>query len=123
MPANAKRGRPLDLHNLANRVIRPALKKKGIPWCSWHGFRRGLATNLYELGVDAKTRHAILRHADVSVTEKHYIKPVSDVSAAAMAKFQGVLKTKMKARAHKRKRTEKRANKQQGRGTGTIARQ
>lgn len=29
----AKMGRPLDLHNLANRVIRPALKKKGVPWC------------------------------------------------------------------------------------------
>ena len=96
-------GRPLDLHNLANRTIRPALKKKSIPWCGWHGFRRGLATNLYELGVEAKTRQAILRHADVSVTEKHYVKPVSEVSAAAMAKFQGVLKAKKKARA-----TEKR---------------
>jgi integrase len=94
----AKMGRPLDLHNLANRVIRPALKKKGIPWCGWHGFRRGLATNLYELGVEAKTRQAILRHADVSVTEKHYVKPVSEVSAAAMRKFQDVLKAKMKAR-------------------------
>jgi integrase len=100
----AKMGRPLDLHNLANRVIRPALKKaspekKGIPWCGWHGFRRGLATNLYELGVEAKTRQAILRHADVSVTEKHYVKPVPEVSAAAMAKFQGVLNAKKKARA------------------------
>jgi integrase len=28
-----KLGRPLDLHNLANRVIRPALKKANIPCC------------------------------------------------------------------------------------------
>jgi integrase len=103
----AKMGRPLDLHNLANRVIRPILKKKGIPWCGWHGFRRGLATNLYELGVEAKTRQAILRHADVSVTEKHYVKPVSEVSAAAMRKFQDVLKAKMKARATLRKAQKK----------------
>ena len=41
----AKAGRPLDLHNLAKRVIRPALEKKNISWCGWHGFRRGLATN------------------------------------------------------------------------------
>jgi integrase len=95
----AKLGRPLDLHNLANRVIRPALAEKNIPWCGWHGFRRSLATNLYELGVEAKTRQAILRHADVSVTEKHYVKPVSKVSAAAMQKFQGVLRAKMRARA------------------------
>jgi len=98
----AKMGHPLDLHNLANRVIRPALIEKGIPWCDWHGFRRGLATNLYELGVEAKTRQAILRHADVSLTEKHYVKPVSEVSAAAMAKFQGVLKAKIKERKQKR---------------------
>jgi integrase len=105
----AKMGRPLDLHNLANRVIRPALEKsalenKRISWCGWHGFRRGLATNLYELGVEAKTRQAILRHADVSVTEKHYVKPVSEVSAAAMAKFQGVLKAKQKARADEKRK-------------------
>jgi integrase len=99
----AKMGRPLDLHNLANRVIRPVLKKQGIPWCGWHGFRRGLATNLYELGVEAKTRQAILRHADVSVTEKHYVKPVSKVSAAAMAKFQSALKAKKKERIRRGK--------------------
>jgi integrase len=100
----AKMGRPLDLHNLANRVIRPALRKKSISWCGWHGFRRGLATNLYELGVEPKTRQAILRHADVSVTEKHYVKPVSKVSAAAMAKFQRVLKAKKKARAAQKRK-------------------
>ena len=62
--------RPLDLHNLANRVIRPALAKEGIAWCGWHGFRRGLATTLYELGTEAKTRQEILRHADPAITEK-----------------------------------------------------
>ena len=105
----AKMGHPLDLHNLANRVIRPALKEAGIPWCGWHGFRRGLATNLYELGVEAKTRQAILRHADVSVTEKHYVKPVSEVSAAAMAKFQSVLRAKKKERADQRQKDWKRS--------------
>lgn len=128
----AKMGHPLDLHNLANRVIRPTLaicatchksqlehadkdmghkfeldNARSIPWCGWHGFRRGLATNLYELGVEAKTRQAILRHADVSVTEKHYVKPVSEVSATAMRKFQGVLRAKMKARAVRRTKKAK----------------
>ena len=88
--------RPLDLHNLANRVIRPALKAKNIPWCGWHGFRRGLATTLYELGTEAKTRQAILRHADVSVTEKHYTKTVDAVSRAAMAKVEKAFAEKLK---------------------------
>jgi integrase len=56
---SAKTGRPLDRHNLANRVVRPALKKKNVAWCGWHGFRRGLATTLYALGVDGKTRQSI----------------------------------------------------------------
>jgi integrase len=106
-----KLGRPLDLHNLANRVIRPALKKEGIPWCGWHGFRRGLATTLYELGTDAKTRQGILRHADVNVTERHYTKSVSAVSITAMRKVQKaaapelkkLLKAKIKAARKVRK--------------------
>jgi integrase len=69
--AGPKLRKPLDLHNVANRVIRPALKEANIPWCGWHGFRRGLATTLYELGTEARTRQAILRHANVSVTEQH----------------------------------------------------
>jgi integrase len=119
----AKMGRPLDLHNLANRVIRPALEKKNIPWCGWHGFRRGLATNLYGLGVEAKTRQAILRHADVSVTEKHYVKPVSEVSAAAMAKFHGALTAKIKARAaEKRAQSTRRAGAKRARANRSALR-
>ncbi len=92
-----KLGRPLDLHNLAARVIRPTLAKKGIKWCGWHGFRRGLATTLYELGTDPRTRQAILRHADVAVTEKHYTKSVDAVSQAAMEKVQKAFDVKLKS--------------------------
>jgi integrase len=88
--------RPLDLHNLAERVIRPALEENNIPWCGWHGFRRGLATTLYELGTDAKTRQEILRHADPAITEKHYTKPVSAVSQKAMRKVQNAFKAKLR---------------------------
>lgn len=93
-----KMGRPLDLKNIAARVIRPALKAAGIPWCGWHGFRRGLSTSLYEMGVDARTRQAILRHANVSITEKFYTKAVDAVSTAAMAKVEAAFKKKLRAR-------------------------
>jgi integrase len=92
----AKTGRPLDLHNLANPVIRPALRKANIPWCGWHGFRRGLATTLYGLGTEARTRQAILRHANVTVTEKFYTKSVDAVSRTAMKKVHTALTAKMK---------------------------
>ena len=46
----ASNGQPLDLDNLVNRVIVPALKGTGVEWHGWHAFRRGLATNLHRLG-------------------------------------------------------------------------
>jgi integrase len=84
------KNRPLDLHNLANRTIRPALAKAGIEWCGWgwHGFRRGLATTLYQLGTEAKTRQAILRHANVAITEQRYTKPVSAVYQKLCGRFK-----------------------------------
>ena len=101
MFTGAKMGRPLDLHNLAKRMICSALKKKEIPWCGWHGFRRGLATTLYELGTEAKTRQAILRHANIQVTENIYTKPVSEVSRAAMEKIEKAFNAKLKAARRK----------------------
>jgi integrase len=58
--------------NLVRRVIVPKLQAAGIQcWSGWHGFRRGLATNLYELGEDETTIQAILRHADLNTTRRH----------------------------------------------------
>jgi hypothetical protein len=74
-------GNPLNLDNLARRVIIPAIEKccvcrkskrehkteghmfrldETLQWHGWHAFRRGLATNLHALGVDDKTIQAIL---------------------------------------------------------------
>jgi integrase len=104
----AKMGRSLDLHNLAKRTIRPALKKKGIPWCGWHGFRRGLATNLHTLGVRDTDIQRILRHADVGVTQRSYIKVEDHVRSAAMLKLQKSLNAKIKARKTRRKNANRR---------------
>ena len=94
-------GRPLDLHNLANRVIRPALNDAKIPWCGWHGFRRGLATNLHTLGVSDTDVQRILRHANVRVTQESYIKVETGVKKAAMNKLQKALLAKRRARKHR----------------------
>src|SRR5262249_13215998 len=60
-------------------------------WHGWHAFRRGLATNLYRLGISDKTVQAILRHANVSTTRDYYIKPVAEDSVRAMAALDAVL--------------------------------
>jgi integrase len=71
---------------MGSKRIKPALKGK-VKWAGWHPFRRGLATNLHSLGVQDKTIQAILRHSDVAVTQRHYIKVLSPASIAAMKKL------------------------------------
>ncbi len=53
-------GGALDLDNLADRVIRPTLKAHNLMWKGWQAYRRGLATNLKELGVPDTTIQCIL---------------------------------------------------------------
>jgi|HubBroStandDraft_2_1064218.scaffolds.fasta_scaffold07002_3 integrase len=91
-----KMGKPLDLHNLANRVIRPALAAKNIPWCGWHGFRRGLASNLHALGVGDLDIMKIMRHSDVAVTRASYIKVPDAAKKAAMRKLDAALSARNK---------------------------
>ena len=85
------RGQPLDLDMIARKIIKPTLEKAGLKWVGWHGFRRGLATNLYRLGVSDKTIQAILRHANVSTTMNLYVKAVGSDAVAAMQALDRVL--------------------------------
>jgi len=54
-------------------------------------YRRGLATNLHELGVPDKVIQAILRHSNVAVTQACYIKTASEDAKAAMQKLETAL--------------------------------
>ncbi len=55
---------------------------KSLP--QWHGFRRGLATTLHQLGVDHKTIQTILRHSNVGLTINVYVKSVPESQVSAM---------------------------------------
>jgi integrase len=98
--------KPLNLDNLAKRVIQPAIEKCGIcklskedhkpdghlftqgkalpKWHGWHAFRRGLATNLHALGTPDKEIQAILRHSNIAVTQSCYIKALTESQVSAM---------------------------------------
>ena len=78
--------------NVLRDVIAPALEKAKIEWYGFHGFRRGLATNLRSLGVDDLTIKEILRHSDVSVTRASYIKRIDEKSVQAMDKLEAELR-------------------------------
>jgi len=81
-------GGALDLDNLADRVIRPTLKAHGLLWKGWQAYRRGLATNLKELGVPDTTIQCILRHENVDTTRRFYIKTAPKVAKDAMKKLE-----------------------------------
>lgn len=89
--AGEKKGFALNLDNLARRVIIPKVGER------WHGWRRGLATILFDLGVDPEIASKILRHADSAVTRRHYIMLESRKQGrAAMRKLQTLVTRKVK---------------------------
>jgi integrase len=95
-------GEPMDMDKLGQRVIRPAVQAIGIAWHGWHGFRRGIASNLYALGADEKVVQRILRHAKSHVTKDRYIKAFDPAVLDAMQKMQAMLdqlKRESRARA------------------------
>jgi len=68
--------------------MKDVLKRAGI---TWHGFRRGLASNLNRLDVDDSVIQRILRHSKVATTQNHYIKTASPDAIAAMRQFSEAL--------------------------------
>jgi integrase len=85
------KGTPISANNLLARQILPALEKAGIEWHGWHGFRRSLATNLHDLGVDDLTIQKILRHSNVAVTQKAYIKTLPAQTVSAMKRLETLI--------------------------------
>ena len=86
-------GMPMDFDKLAQRVIRPVVEAIGIDWYGWHGFRRGIASNLYELGANEKIVQRVLRHAKPHVTKDRYIKAFDPAVIAAMKTLEATLDT------------------------------
>jgi integrase len=81
-------GSLLDLDKLGVRVIRPAIQTVGVTWHGWHAFRRGIASNLFALGVNEKIVQRILHHSKPRVTKERYIKAFDPDVIAAMKKME-----------------------------------
>jgi integrase len=85
---------PLNLANLARRVIIPALQSvegAALEWKGWHAFRRGLASNLYDCDVSPKVIQAILRQSDIGTTLEYYIKTDTAKSREALQKIENLI--------------------------------
>jgi integrase len=84
-------GEPMDLNKLGQRSVRPAVEALGLEWYGWHACRRGIASNLYELGANDKIVQRILRHAKPHVTKERYIKAFEPAVLAAMKTLETTL--------------------------------
>jgi integrase len=63
-----------------------------VAWHGWHAFRRGLASNLYDLGLPDLLIQRILRHSDVTTTRKCYIKVREPNVIAGMAQLEAEIR-------------------------------
>lgn len=77
---------PMQPSNIL-RIVLPLLKTKNLEWKGWHGFRRGVATELHKQGVQDIVIQRALRHASVAVTQDSYIKDVPEVVSDALDKL------------------------------------
>jgi integrase len=84
-------GQHLDIDKLVLRHVRPVAKSLDIEWYGLHGFRRGIASNLYELGAEEKIVQRVLRHAKSHVTKDRYIKTFDPALVAGMKKLEATV--------------------------------
>ena len=78
-------------HTFQFLPIRPVVETIRLEWYGWHGFRRGIASNLYELGANDKVVQRVLRHAKPHVTKERYIKAFDPAVLAAMKNLETTL--------------------------------
>lgn len=70
----SRNGTPVDSHNIANRHLKEVGNRLGMPWLSWHCFRRTTATIADQLGAGTSDRKGILGHS-TSAMAAHYVQP------------------------------------------------
>jgi integrase len=83
----SRKGTVLNDTNLLLRVLKPAGKLAGVPWVSWHTFRRTHATLLQLAGGSAKDAQAQLGHSQITTTLGIYTIPVPAHQREAVEKL------------------------------------
>jgi integrase len=82
----SRRGRPIDHHNYLSRVLKPAAIRASVQGVNFQSLRRTSATLFGDKAKDPRATQAHLRHADPSITLRHYQKAIPEtVKTAAVA--------------------------------------
>jgi integrase len=80
------------LDHVGRKRIGAAFQRAGLTFAGYHGFRRGLASNLFELGCEDLLVMRVLRHASVQVTRSSYIKVRDGILESAMSRLSEAAK-------------------------------
>lgn len=80
--ANSTGSVPLDSHNVANRILKPAVKTLGLPWVSFHTFRHSNSSLAEQAGMTVSQRMMVLGHTDARTTRKYTHADVDGVRTA-----------------------------------------
>jgi integrase len=83
----SRKGTVINDTNLLLRVLKPAGKLAGVPWVSWHTFRRTHATLLQLAGGSAKDAQAQLGHSQITTTLGIYTIPIPAHQREAVEKL------------------------------------
>ena len=78
----------MDFDKLARQVVRPIVESLNI---DWYGFRRGIASNLYEPGANDKVVQRIRTTRKAHVTKERYITAFDPAVLAAMKSLEASL--------------------------------
>lgn len=103
-------GKPVDLGNLAARVVVPTLTRCGIckkaesdhekathkferdetlpRWRGWYALRRGAGTHAYQ--IEPMAAKSLLRHKNISTTTQFYVKSVDAAAVNAVDKMSAL---------------------------------
>ena len=87
-----RKGQPINLDNMARRIVRPAPKEAKIEWHSWCSLRRFHGTEV-RMHADSETSARALGNSK-AVADKHYIKPITvlpDVRKAVKDAVSGLV--------------------------------
>jgi integrase len=74
----SEKGGPLDASNVAARILKPAARRAGAPWASFHTFRHTCATTLFRNGMNPKQVQVWLGHHSPGFTLATYVHLIAD---------------------------------------------
>lgn len=86
-------GNPIDARTTASKILKPAARKLGMDWVSWHSFRHSNASFADQAGMTVAERRKALGHGSDSMalrythTDQEIMRPkVEQIAAAVLPK-------------------------------------